>query len=74
MLKIREDVDLKELEEFGFKEKNTSYCKEYKKWYEGQIYVEKSDKQLHCYTEDDDSIILDTVYDLIKADMVVKDE
>lgn len=77
MLKIKDDVDLKELEKFGFKEsewlegkptelhKNFTdielYDSIYEKWNIRKIYVSGS-------------AYLDEVYDLIKADLVEKVE
>lgn len=81
MLKIREDVDLKGLEKFGF---------EYSKYYLGYtktICYGRRGQQFDLIIYDDrilsgyaegadgdgaDGIIDDTIYDLIKADLVVK--
>ena len=82
MLKIRDDVDLKELEKYGF---------EYNKFYMGytkticygrrgqQFDLIIDDRILSGYAEGADgsgeeAIIDDTIYDLIKADLVVKVE
>ena len=75
MLKIKDNVDLKELEKFGFKEDDILegkitgltngevdielYDSIYDKWNTRKIYV-------LC------SGYLDTIYDLIKADLVEK--
>ena len=76
MLKIREDADLKELEKYGFK-KNSNFpdgwvmVKTYKKgrYYQEDIYV-WNDRKIQV-----NAIKLnDTIYDLIKADLVVKVE
>lgn len=76
MLKIREDVDLEELEEYGF-EKNSNFpdgwamIKTYKKgrYYQENIYI-WNDRKIQV-----NAIVLnDTIYDLIKADLVVKVE
>lgn len=77
MLKIKDSVDLKELEKFGFKEdyylegKPTRLTKNfttielyddiYDKWNTRKIYVSGS-------------AYLDEIYDLIKADLVEKVE
>lgn len=94
MLKIRDDVDLKELEKFGF-----CYRKHYNNWiklhnekdYEDYVdnYIQiGTDKILRAYTrilnghnteycdESQTNIkdeFLDTICDLIKADLVVKE-
>ena len=83
MLKIREDVNLEELEKYGF---------EYNKFYMGYTkticygrrgqqfdLIIDDDRILSGYAEGDDgsgeeAIIDDTIYDLIKADLVVKVE
>ena len=83
MLKIREDVDLKELEKYGF---------EYNKYYMGYTkticygrrgqqfdLIIDNDRILSGYAEGADGsgeegIIDDTIYGLIKADLVVKVE
>ena len=83
MLKIRENVDLKELEKYGF---------EYDKFYMGYTkticygrrgqqfdLIIDDDRILSGYAEGADGdgeegIIDDTIYDLIKADLVVKVE
>ena len=77
MLKIKDSVDLKELEKYGFSAK-ILYG-----WYEKEIYYNWNDK-MYIYIEKDTHIIqvstydgydvnLDgTLYDLIKADLVEK--
>ena len=76
MLKIRENVDLNVLEKYGFK-KNSNFpegwamVKTYKKgrYYQEDIYV-WNDRTIQV-----NAIKLnDTIYDLIKADLVVKVE
>lgn len=81
MLKIKELVDLKELEKFGFKLKYNEnngkpfiYEKEFIGWNRRSditIYIE--DRKINCYIEEEMGII-ETLYDLIKADMVEKVE
>lgn len=76
MLKIREDVDLKVLEKYGFK-KNSNFpdgwamVKTYKKgrYYQEDIYV-WNDRKIQVNA----IYILNTLYDLIKADLVEKVE
>lgn len=67
MLKIKNNIDLKELEKFGFEE--------YKLDYEinrGNTYVIRIDKQsrkieINCYEN------YNIIYDLIKANLVEKE-
>lgn len=76
MLKIKDNVNLQELEKFGF-ERNSNFpdgwamVKTYKKgkYYQEDIYV-WNDRKIQVTAID----ILDTLYDLIKADLVEKDE
>lgn len=76
MLKIKDSVDLKELEKYEFK-RNSNFpdgwamVKTYKKgkYYQEDIYV-WNDRIIQVNAID----ILDTLYDLIKADMVEKVE
>lgn len=75
MLKIREDVDLKELEKYGITPRYDKYT--------GSIYMYEGDKTIINYVDNDhnhnpywelktsDDNLL---YDLIKADLVVKVE
>lgn len=83
MLKIKESVDLKELEKFGF-----DYNDKYKEYWKiicegrrGQCFsiTINEDRYLWGFAEGADgsgeeSYIDDTLYDLIKADMVEKVE
>ena len=82
MLKIRDNADLKELEKFGFK-----YSKYYLGYTKTICYGRRGqqfdliidDRILSGYAEGADgsgeeAIIDDTIYDLIKADLVVKVE
>lgn len=74
MLKIKNNVDLKELENYGFK-KNSNFpdgwamVKTYKKgrYYQEDIYV-WNDRKIQVNAIE----ILDILYDLIKADLVEK--
>lgn len=76
MLKIREDVELKELEKYGFR-RNSNFpdgwamVKTYKKgiYYQEDIYIWE-DRRIQANAIQ----ILDILYDLIKADLVVKVE
>lgn len=77
MLKIRDDVDLKELERFGFEKLNDVYrysSKEAKNYvYESVIYLYDYDRIIRVdkLTDNNDISIL---YDLIKANLVEKAE
>ena len=81
MLKIRDDVDLKELEKYGFEYNEEDSIEEGKwhYWYNDGIYVDviyeeepKTERFLSDggggYCNDN----LDTIYDLIKDDLVEK--
>ena len=86
MLKIKDNVDLKELEKFGFK--YTPDCYEnYKLWLqndlEGAIYIRITNNRIVYPVVDLDMYNLgnkyefkihDILYDLIKADLVEKVE
>ena len=75
MLKIKDNVDLKELVRFGFKEINYVNVKIYK--YENDFcnIIIGKDKIIHFnhFTVNNTSG-LDIIYDLIKADLVEKVE
>nr|DAW37667.1 MAG TPA: hypothetical protein [Caudoviricetes sp.] len=93
MLKIRDDVDLKELEKYGFKHIiNDTYSKEMNNSddrYETSILVNPLNKETEnhvvYYINNDEKIgnieedytdltgELDTLYDLIKADLIIKE-
>ena len=93
MLKIRDDVDLKELEKFGFERIiNDTYSKRMNNSddrYETSILVNTSNKETEnhvvYYINNDEKVgnieeyyidltgELDTLYDLIKADLVIKE-
>ena len=76
MLKIKDDVDLKELEKFGFEDLGVCY-----KYYGnsdilGFISINKGTreiKRIHPYSLREEANE-DEVYDLIKADLVEKVE
>ncbi len=93
MLKIRDDINLKELEKFGFKRTiNDTYSKRMNNSddrYETSILVNPLNKETEnhvvYYISNDEEMEnieenyidltgeLDTLYDLIKADLVVKE-
>jgi hypothetical protein len=74
MLKIKDNVDLKELEKYGFK-RNSNFpdgwamVKTYEKgkYYQEDIYV-WNDRKIQVNAID----ILDTIYDLIQAGLIDK--
>ena len=72
MLKIKDNVDLKELEKYGFKEISFGYEKdttEDEEKYTIHYFVDTKTKIIELYTYDGcDSYIDSTLYDLIKAD------
>ena len=82
MLKIKDNVDLKELEKFGFtlnKKKKQYEHKIDDNWWDIRV-VDIEDRYLEHYTEeigywaftDDDELLEITFDDLIKADLVEK--
>lgn len=69
MLKIKDNVDLKELEKFGFiKAKNIYY---YKNVFNVSVLMVFDNRKISNPTDDNGNVIL---YDLIKADLVEKVE
>jgi len=73
MLKIKENVDLKELEKFGFKEFPNGFFK--------KSYLANNDDDRVCYRIKEDREVRitrldgqldDTLYDLIQASLVEK--
>lgn len=82
MLKIKDDVDLKELEKFGFKKEPMIYVKTIERktvlipyTYHKDIYVDEITKELAIsegmFNVDKE---LETIYDLIQAGLVEKKE
>ena len=78
MLKIRDDVDLKELEKFGFKKTEYSYIRNYNREdytitieveFNRRIYIEND-----FYDNDYACLIPNVIYDLIQAGLVEKVE
>ena len=79
MLRIKDNIDLKELEKYGFKfERGTTYIKEIDNI--TYIYVSECDlKYIDCVIDplsSDSSIcdLIDTLFDLIQAGLVEKVE
>lgn len=73
MLKIRDDVDLKELKKFGFVKKKDYYELNFAEMdgLDGFV-IRLDDRQIENYSVGDDTSI-ETLYDLIKANLVVKE-
>lgn len=78
MLKIKDNVDLKELEKYGFEYHRMVYIKEIIRAEEDilerkTIYVSEYDREISIknglFNIDEE---LNTIYDLIKADLVEK--
>ena len=78
MLKIKDNVDLKELEKYGFEYHRMVYTKEIIRTGEDilerkTIYVSEYDREISIknglFNIDEE---LNTIYDLIKADLVEK--
>ena len=73
MLKIKDNVDLKELEKYGF-----IFVDRADLWYtyyfnqENNMKVDYSDRELDFYNCGLGDNIVNTLYDLIKADLVEK--
>ena len=78
MLKIKDNVDLKELEKFGFKPDyyvdEKVYVKKFKKglFYKEEMIIYCNDRNIQV--TNNGQILLGTLYDLIKADLVEKVE
>ncbi len=73
MLKIKDNVDLKKLEKFGFRETDKTFLKE-QDLYEEATAIHKDTKAIYLtyYDGRDYYSNTDTLYDLIKADLVEK--
>lgn len=72
MLKIKDEVDLKELEKFGF-------CNNYGNWHkDSNKYIEywiNSWRNIEIFVNDESEVVLDdTLYDLSQARLVEKVE
>lgn len=67
MLKIKDNVDLKELEKFGFKKDKNIYY--YKNVFNVIVLRVFDNRKISNPTDDNGNVLL---YDLIKADLVEK--
>lgn len=72
MLKIRDDVDLKELERYGFKKSRFFYELNYAEEGFDGFTVDIDNRKIGNYSCCSNNSI-DIIYDLIKADLVVKE-
>ena len=77
MLKIKDNVDLKELEKFGFEKDGYNYCYDFIPYKEnGGQYILFDVKERKLYLDYIDLDYFDEavniLYDLIKADLVEK--
>lgn len=72
MLKIKDNVDLKELENFGF-DLELNIADDYDQIYcfDSRLMFDKTDKKIIIPMFNEETA-LDTLYDLIKADLVEK--
>lgn len=77
-LKIKENVDLKELEKFGFVEENNKFIKMQDRFgVDEGLIIDKKTRKLDWNTYEDLidlDWLLNTVFDLIKADLINKVE
>ena len=83
MLKIKDNVELKELEKFGFEKVDISWGIYTHDWFEksdngGSIRIseneDKTIKFISCLQEDIPTEMQDTIFDLIQAGLVEKVE
>ena len=79
MLKIKDNVDLKELKKFGFKENQSSECwvndyqtEDFIIYYDYEIWLRLDTHSISAKESLNSHKILNTLYDLIKADLVEK--
>lgn len=72
MLKIKDNVDLKELEKFGFYD--NKYCYSDNPYHFRKILIYKKDRYINFYSEwyGSDFNLIDTIFDLIQAGLVEK--
>lgn len=73
MLKIKDNIDLKELEKYGFKEEKIFMSKDLYQRYE-YINIYQDDRQIDIELDGWETNNLDILYDLIKDDLVEKVE
>lgn len=71
MLKIKDDVDLKELEKFGF-HLGTTYITDKECYFSTKIMILVEDRIIKKEEKTFDTTDYETLYDLIKEDLVEK--
>lgn len=74
MLKIKDDIDLKELEKYGFRyHKDLVYKSKKGEWSVVEVSIDPFTKIINIASiQDLFHTVEDTLYDLIKADLVEK--
>ncbi len=74
MLKIKDNVDLKELEKFDYKLSNNEYVKELGLYYDSDtIFIDIKTREIYLDTyEFSNKYLLEVIKDLIQADLVEK--
>ena len=72
MLKIRDDVDLKELEKFGFRKKEYYYELNFSQEGFDGLAIDLDSRQICDYSVGN-NVSVEILYDLIKANLVAKE-
>ena len=72
MLKIKDNVDMKELEKFGWHLRKNCITEEYGSYTKGATEISLDDRIIQPYYAGFSSYDYGYVYDLIKADLVEK--
>jgi len=76
MLKIKDNVDLRELEKFGYRLSNNEYVKELDLDYDNDIiFIDIKTREIYLDTyEFSNEYLLEVIKDLIQAGLVEKEE
>lgn len=72
MLKIKDNVDLKELEKYGFEYEEGIIIKEHGSYCKYATSIDKIDRTIRPYYAGFSYYDYEIIYDLIKADLVEK--
>ena len=72
MLKIKSDIDLKELEKYGFEYEKGIIIKEHGSYRKYATEIDKIDRTIRPYYAGFSYYDYEIIYDLIKADLVEK--
>ena len=72
MLKIRDEIDLKELEKYGFEYEEGIIIKEDGSYCKYATAINKNDRTIRPYYAGFSYYDYEVIYDLIKADLVEK--